>query len=160
MNWSLRSEKALGAPSVVYSTGQSPPRCVFQPQSLVSSLNPSPANASMAGMADKWGPVLGHSRRLLSPTTSLFLVSGISISPPASPDSKHFPNPLSFQGQPSFRSFSSACLEHKSALFPPSLGERVYKTAQLQKHKAGLFWRWQEMFPGLVFFLVTGLLFR
>lgn len=107
--------------------------CVLRPQNLGSSFNPLPANASIAGTADRWGPALGHLRRLASPTVSRLLVSRIFISLPAFSDSKYFLNPIPFPRQPSLVSSSSACLKHKCASFPAFTRERVYKTVQLLK---------------------------
>ena len=89
-------------------------------------------------------------------TVSLLLVSGISTSPLVFPGSKHFLNPLPLQT--SLVSFSSTCLKHKCALFPPSSGERVCKTAQpFKTQNWDVSWggRRKEKFTCLVFLSVT-----
>lgn len=137
--------------------------CIFQPQSLVSSLNPLPANTSTAGTADKWDPALGHSSRLPSPTVSLLLDSRISISPPAFPDSEIFPQPLTFPGTTQF-SFILLSMSETQTCFNSSFFRRqsVCKTAQPFKTSWAVPWsgRRKEMFACLVFVLVTQLLIR
>ena len=131
------------------------PHCVLQNHSLVSSLNPHPANASITGAADGahlWVIQGDHPPR----TGSLLLLSGTSISLQAFRDPKPFLNLLLCQGRSSLALFSS--VSEPQMYFISSLLRRVWKTSQpLETQSEAISWggRRREMFTCLAFSLVT-----